>query len=81
MEVTTSDRGFQSLTHPGYDTDKSRGVKRLVGQSSAVGNYPDSWDRPGSSYLWVGEHHHLNREEVAELVAVLQRWLYTGKLA
>jgi len=23
---------------------------------------------PGSSFLWVGEYHHLNRKEVQELV-------------
>jgi len=25
--------------------------------SSAIGNYKDSFDRPGSSYLWVGLDH------------------------
>lgn len=30
--------------------------------------------------IYVGEHHCLNREEVAELIGYLQRWLETGKL-
>jgi hypothetical protein len=32
-------------------------------------------------YLWVGDHHLLDRAQVAELVAHLQQWLATGSLA
>ena len=53
----------------------------LALESSAVGDYDDSVDRPGSSFLWFGDHHHLNREEVSELVGFLQHWLDTGRLA
>jgi hypothetical protein len=80
MREFKSDRGFQAVIHDGYDTDKSRGEHRLVGQSSAVGDYKDSLDKPGSSFLWMGEHHHLNREEVAKLIGYLQHWLDTGLL-
>jgi len=53
---------------------------RLVQESSAIGDYEDSSDLPGSSYLWVGQDHHLNREEVAELINRMQHWLETGRL-
>ena len=80
MRKTSGRRGFQDVLHDGYETETSRGEHRLVGQSSAIGDYDDSWDRPGSSLLWVGEYHHLNREEVAELRDMLTMWLETGKL-
>lgn len=79
MVLFTSPRGFEVITHPKYDEDDNTPV-RLVQQSSAIGSYDDSWDKPGSSFLWIGEHHHLNREEVAQLVEHLQSWLATGRL-
>jgi len=53
---------------------------RLVSESSAIGDYDDSLARPGSSFLWIGNGHHLNREEVAELVAKMRHWLDHGRL-
>lgn len=79
MQIKTTDRGFRVLAHPfyrGYGTT----VSRVVQESSAVGDYPDAMDNPGSSCLWVGDDHHLNREQVAVLVAALQAWLSTGRL-
>lgn len=78
MQVTVSDRGFERIALPKYTEPHE--PKRLVGQSSAIGDYPDSFDRPGSSFLWIDEHHHLNREQVAELVKHLKAWLKTGSL-
>lgn len=43
-------------------------MTRLIQESSAVGDY-----------LWVGDHH-LNREEVTELITRMQHWLKTGRL-
>lgn len=80
MTITTSDRGFQRLLHDGYPAERTKGVHRLAGQSSAIGDYPDSFDRPGSSYLWIGDNHHLHREEVRAFIGHLQTWLDTGKL-
>jgi hypothetical protein len=80
MKAETTPRGFRVVSHPGYDADESRGEKRVVQESSTIGDYEDSLSRPGSSYLWVGEHHHLNREEVAELAEYLRAWLATGRL-
>lgn len=78
MKCITSDRGFQLLVHDTYGDQPEE--TRLAGASSAIGDYDDSFDRPGSSYLWIGEHHHLDRVEVAYLVNFLQQWLDTGKL-
>lgn len=79
MKVTKSDRGFQFLKHPTYIKDAGKD-DRIVSQSSAIGPYDDAMDRPGSSFLWFGENHHLNREEVAEVVEYLKLWLKTGDL-
>ncbi len=79
MKLTHSPRGFEQLEHPTY-LPRDRGRERLVAVSSIVGDYDDAFERPGTSALWVGECHHLNREEVAELVAHLQAWLTTGSL-
>ena len=78
MRVEKSDRGFQCLTHPSYLEPHE--AKRVVSQSSAIGDYDDSLDYPGSSFLWVGDHHHLNREEVRGLRDSLTMWLLTGSL-
>lgn len=78
MKVVKSDRGFRIVVHPTYLGKNSLG--RVFGESSAVGNYDDSLEKPGSSYLWVGEHHHLNREEVAELIGYMQTWIDAGRL-
>ena len=81
MEVVNSDRGFEFLLHPAYLPQNRKKVgDRLASQSSAVGDYDDSLDRPGSSFLWVGDNHHLNREEVAQLAKHLKSWLHTGSL-
>jgi len=78
MEVTRTNRGFSIINHPTRDNVPK--IERLVQESSAVGDYEDSFDKPGSSYLWFGPDHHLDREEVEELIGHLQRWLRTGSL-
>ena len=78
MREFTSDRGFYFLLEPNYTEPHAE--TRLVSESSAIGDYEDSLDKPGSSFLWVGANHHLNREQVAELAAYLQNWLKTGRL-
>jgi hypothetical protein len=79
MVVHANERGFPVLHHPPYPPEATV-ADRLVQQSSIVGDYPDAMERPGTSALWIGSHHHLNREEVAQLVTHLQRWLDTGAL-
>jgi len=78
MKYELSNRGFGFIMHPTYANRPEEA--RLISESSAVGDYEDSMDSPGSSYLWVGEHHHLNREEVEELVIRMQGWLTVGRL-
>lgn len=77
MKVEQSDRGFRYVYYPSYTEGNPI---RLVQESSAIGNYEDSFDRPGSSFLWIGSSHHLDREEVRELVDIMQSWLKTGRL-
>jgi len=78
MKFERNNRGFGMLIHEKYPYDGT--IERVAQHSSAIGDYKDSFDKPGSSYLWVGENHHLNREEVKELVKHLKNWLKTGSL-
>jgi len=78
MQFSRTERGFGVLEHEGYPPGK--GLLRLAQHSSAIGPYPDSFDRPGTSYLWIGRDHHLDREEVAELIRHLSAWVETGTL-
>ena len=77
MRLDTTERGFACIEHQTY---LGGGTLRLALESSAIGDYPDSLSKPGSSYLWLGDHFHLDREDIAELVVHLERWLETGSL-
>jgi hypothetical protein len=79
MEVIKSERGFEWIRHPKYVAAPVL-TDRLVSQSSAIGDYKDAWNRPGSSFLWVGDNQHLSRDEVRELIGHLQSWVDTGSL-
>lgn len=79
MKAEKTGRGFVVVTHEKYQNNPGE-MTVLVQESSAIGDYENSFERPGSSYLWVGQDHHLNREEVAELVSRMQHWLKTGRL-
>jgi len=78
MKIVKTERGFQQVLCPVYPPDGTS--KPIVLQSSVILDYAEAMDRPGSSALWVGEHHHLCREEVAELISRLQHWLEHGRL-
>lgn len=75
---TVTHRGFIVVMHEKYPNNGEQ--TRLIQESSVIGDYDDSFDRPGSSYLWVGQDHHLNRGEVAELISQMRHWLDTGRL-
>lgn len=77
MKAEKTDRGFVVVTHEKYQNSE---MTRLIQESSAIGDYEESFDLPGSSYLWIGQDHHLNRDEVAELITRMQHWLETGRL-
>ena len=79
MIVKNNCRGFQVLKHRKYADDENTET-RLAQHSSAIGDYEHSMEQPGSSFLWIGEDHHLNKEEVAEFIVYLQNWIETGKL-
>ena len=76
MEIKNTQRGFQYIYHKPYVTD---GPDGLIQQSSAIGTYPDSFQNPGSSFLWIKGLFHLNREEVKEIIGYLSAWLKAGK--
>ncbi len=71
MKTTKSARGFTFIL--------SDDEERIVSESSAVGDYEDSFDIPGSSYLWVGDTQ-LNREDIAKLRDALSHWLENKSL-
>jgi hypothetical protein len=71
MHIIKGKRGFEFLMHG--TTLAPLEEQRLASQSSA--------DHPGTSFLWIGNNHHLGREDVAQLVRHLQAWLETGSLA
>lgn len=77
MKITKSERGFEELRHESYPEGKQL---RVVSASSIIGDYEDAFDRPGTSALWIGDNHHMNREEVRELIKYLQAWVDTGSL-
>ena len=73
MKYETNVRGFRSITSPAL----CHGIVHdevLLQESSKIGDYPDAIDNPGSSCLWVGEHH-LDREQVNELIGAMHHWL------
>jgi len=78
METKKSGRGFNALIEKEYLEPNSETV--LVSESSAIGDYEDSFDNPGSSYLWFGDNHHLDREQVAQVVKALNNWLENKRL-
>ena len=80
MKVTRTCRGFEGIWRLPYG-EASEKEERLVQQSSAIGDYDDSFAKPGSSFLWIDTHHHLDREEVAEFRDALTRWLETSYLS
>ena len=78
MKLIETNRGFFAIEGNEYpETEK---VSRIIQESSAIGDYSDSFDKPGSSYLWVGNDHHLDREEVLQLVKYMNNWLNNGRL-
>lgn len=79
-EVKRTPRGFQYVEFLDRN-DVDCGLQ----QSSAIGEYDDAMDRPGSSFVWLGPNHmteqtrmHLSRTDVAALIETLGRWLDRG---
>jgi hypothetical protein len=75
MEIKISGRGFEFIEF----LDRN-GIGCSLQQSSAVGDYDFSFDKPGSSFVWLGVDEyrmHLDRKMVSELLNYLQTWLNT----
>ena len=81
MHVEYTPRGFEIIKF------KDRYGKHCSLQlSSAIGDYDDSLERPGSSYVWLGcddteannARMHLSREDAIELAQRLENWAETG---
>lgn len=89
MEPTYTERGFAIV-----DFTDINGHECSMQCSSAIGDYEDSMDNPGTSYLWLGMNKnapphdrlktelsprmHLDREQVSELVRLMSLWLKKG---
>ncbi len=75
MKSEKNERGFTRIVHPTYSGDD----KCLVSECS---NWDyDSYFIPGSNYLWLSDfHYRLNREEIRQLVDIMQFWLDNKKL-
>ena len=78
MRYESTERGFRVIKCRTYDDHPKN--SRLVQESSAIGDYEDSMENPGSSYLWIADHFHLNREEVFELYKILSYWMSQKRL-
>ena len=75
MKIGKTLANFPTIEHDIYSSGDSL---KLLEQSTIIGDYEDAFDKPGSSALWFGKDHHLNREEVAMVVHILEHWLETG---
>lgn len=75
MKIQKTKRGFEIINLPKYASEFYI-EERLVQQSSAIA--PGGVGKPGSSFLWVGEHHHLSKKQVRQFVKYLNNWLTYG---
>ena len=83
IDVEYSERGFERISMK----DKS-GNTLNASQSSIIGDYEDSFERPGSSAIWINIEAPkgelpcclLNREQAHELGNRLIAWAETGSL-
>ena len=77
MNKFVTDLGLQRIMHRVH-----AGIEQtvVVGQSVASRPDPDVLTQPGSSYLWLSGGHHLDRQEVRELMRYLSHWVNTGRL-
>ena len=79
MKRYTTSRGFRGITHATHANEPEE--KRLIQESSAIDfDTKDGLNKPGSSYLWIGPDHHLNRKQVSALVAEMEHWLKNGRM-
>lgn len=78
MNVTFSNkrRGFHDLYLRG-----DRGGVIKISESSAIGEYDDALDNPGSSALWIeSPRNAYSREEIESMIEIMQKWLDQKRL-
>jgi hypothetical protein len=73
MVIKQFDDGLSYLSHPTYLGYPDALLEESLNTDIVLAG-------AGSSYLWVGGMHCLNREEIRELVGHLNRWLETKTL-
>lgn len=64
----------QSRNKRGFTVISNNADEQIIKESSAVGDYKDSYDNPGSSYLWVSDQQ-VDRKEAKQLIKHLKHWL------
>lgn len=69
MKITKNGGGFESLDHEIHPPGAS-GDTRLLTVSADV-----------NPHLWFGMNHHLDRDQVKQVVKHLRQWLHTGQLS
>lgn len=79
IKVEDTGRGFGVIMWPDYESGE---MWRLVQESSAIdfSGKNENNGVPGSSFLWMGDKHHLDREAVKDLIQHLQHWYDHGDL-
>lgn len=80
MRIEISERGFEFLEHEAYPPTEDHAETRLASQSSVIDHTDRGLHVPGSSFLWIGDGHHLGRDEVFEFALRLLNWYYSGSL-
>jgi len=81
MDSYRTARGFTVIAHKKFPNEKEDySMTRLIQESSLMLNDDDPDEVPGSGFLWIGRDHHLNREEIKELISRMQHWVDNGFL-
>ena len=83
--IGRTERNFEFAEFPDHYNEPCS-----IQQSSAIGDAEDAFERPGSSFLWLGRdcpdkddckaRMHLSPKQVEALIVMMQRWLDTGCL-
>lgn len=83
MDIRRTSRGFEIV-----EFNDANGVACSLQQSSAIGQYPEAMEKPGSSFVWLGASKqgepvrmHLDREMVRQLRNLLTSWLGDGRFS
>lgn len=76
MKIEHTERNFEIINF-----EDSSGNKCSLQASSAIGDKPDDFENPGTSFIWLGmegKRMHLNHAQVLEITEKLMSWLSNG---